>query len=739
MLGAVGKSAAAALLIAVVVTMGEAQPSNPPIPPVPTPTPADQPQAFPGIPASEIISISSEQQENPEPEVFLYTGYVDIHYRELRLQADRVLFKRKTFDLEAEGNVVFDQPGLRLTGDQLQVNFRTGLGHMINARGEGSNDVTFTGNRIDKVGEDKYRVRGGKFTSCRDPVPQWSFASSDALIRTDHYARLKNARLKVKDVPVLYLPWVMWPTNEERATGLLIPTVGHSSTKGWITHGGFFWAISRSEDATIYLDRYSQRGWQPAGEFRYVRDEVSRGTLFGSYLKDDVTGGSISRFESTSAYRFPGGWVARGDARFFNNINLLQEFGDTLSIAAQRTSYAGASVSKSFASYYFNGEARTTKTSFSNIEVQTKTLPSLRLNSSPAKLFGSPVYFALRSARLDVFEDQRPIGNALRDTRWLRLDINPEVSLPLFTRQAWFDLTPRFSYRSTYYSRQLAPNSQLLVLDQSLQRDFYQINVEAVGPVFSKVLAGKRFKHLIEPGIEYNYIPSLPENAFILRVDSIDYNILPVNEVVYSLTNRLLGKRKDPLADNPVAYELLKVTVLQHYSLDENLLTSFGNTQGRLFGATPTSRYSPVALLATYTLAQTTQVDSEIWYDYQNSALSKISLRGTARINDYSFANLTWTRLVPVGIVSQRQNFYRLAGGGGLWHNRLNLSGALDYDRVLKKAQTGAFAVTYNGGCWSATVLYGKFNFRRENAWLFSLDLKNVGSFGSSESRKRYF
>ena len=737
MLGA-ARNAAAALVVGLFATAAPAQQDAPPVPPVPAPVSEDQPQAFPGIPADEIINISADHQESVEPNVFLYTGYVDIHYRELRLQADRVRFNRETYGFEAEGNVVFDQPGLRLTGDRLEVNFRTGLGQLSQARGEGRNDVIFSGTRIEKIGADKYEVENGRFTSCRDPVPQWSFASSNALIRTDHYARLKNARLRVKDVPVLYLPWIMWPTNDERATGLLLPTVGHSSTKGWVSHGGFFWAISRSEDATFYIDRFGRRGWQPAGEFRYVRDEVSRGTLFGSYLKDDVTGDSISRFESTSAYRFPGGWVVRSDARFFNNINLLQEFGDTLSIAAQRTSYAGASVSKSFGSYYFNGEVRTSKTSFGSTEVRTNTLPSLRLTSSPARLLGSPLYFTLRSARVDGFDDQRPIGGGLRDTRWLRLDFNPEVSLPLFTRQAWFDLTPRASYRSTYYTQQVEPGSQLRVLDQSLHRDFFQFNLEAVGPVFSKVLAGKRFKHLIEPGITFNYIPDLPENDVNLRVDSIDNNILPVSEVVYGLTNRLLGKRKDPLADNPVAYELLKVTVKQHYSLDEELLTSFGNTQGR-FGAAVTTRYSPVALLGSYTPVQTAQVDAELWYDYQNAALSKVALRGTARPNEHTFANLTWTRLVPVGVVTQRQDFYRLAGGGGLWGNRLNLSGALDYDRVLSRAQTGAFAVTYNGGCWSATVLYGKFNFRRENAWLFALDLKNVGSFGSSDSRQRYF
>ena len=77
------------------------------------------------------------------------------------------------------------------------------------------------------------------------------------VLNIDHYTVLRNAIFSVKGVPMLYLPFLYYPTKkDDRATGFLIPTYGSSTLRGQSIHNAFFWAIDRSQDATFMHDWY---------------------------------------------------------------------------------------------------------------------------------------------------------------------------------------------------------------------------------------------------------------------------------------------------------------------------------------------------------------------------------------------------------------------------------------------------------------------------------------------------
>ena len=95
--------------------------------------------------------------------------------------------------------------------------------------------------------------------------------SSSLKLRVDHYALLRNMQLKVKGVPALYLPAMYYPLSKDnRSTGFLMPSYGSSTIKGQTISNAFFWAIDRSQDATILHDWFSKTGQAVAGEYRYV-------------------------------------------------------------------------------------------------------------------------------------------------------------------------------------------------------------------------------------------------------------------------------------------------------------------------------------------------------------------------------------------------------------------------------------------------------------------------------------
>ena len=77
--------------------------------------------------------------------------------------------------------------------------------------------------------------------------------------------------LKAKGLPVLFLPALYYPiSSDARQTGFLMPSYGSSSYRGQVISNGFFWAIGRSQDATILHDWYSKTGQAVDGEYRYV-------------------------------------------------------------------------------------------------------------------------------------------------------------------------------------------------------------------------------------------------------------------------------------------------------------------------------------------------------------------------------------------------------------------------------------------------------------------------------------
>ena len=103
------------------------------------------------------------------------------------------------------------------------------------------------------------------------PTPRWEAVTSTATMKVDRYAVLKNAVLKVKNVPLLYLPVMYYPIQrDDRATGFLMPIYGNSDYRGQSVSNAFFWAIDRSQDMTFVHDWMPSAGQGYGTEYRMV-------------------------------------------------------------------------------------------------------------------------------------------------------------------------------------------------------------------------------------------------------------------------------------------------------------------------------------------------------------------------------------------------------------------------------------------------------------------------------------
>ena len=298
------------------------------------------------------------------------------------LSADQVEIFQDTNVMIATGNVVFTSGGSRIAADRLEYNTRTRTGTFFNGFGTSTMqrsrgprsptqtaqftqsaqygqqqrpgdksmfgaqeaDVYFYGEKISKVGEEKYRITSGGFTTCVQPTPRWQLTSGTVTLNLKHYAILTNSLFRVKCVPVLYLPIFYYPINkEDRATGFLMPMYGTSTIKGQTLSNAFFWAINRSQDATVLHDWFSKTGQGFGAEYRYVAAPGSDGQIRFYNLSEheaeyDNGAGGLTTTPARESYQVNGAlsqrisksFRARGRVDYFSDISVQQTYSQNI-------------------------------------------------------------------------------------------------------------------------------------------------------------------------------------------------------------------------------------------------------------------------------------------------------------------------------------------------------------------------------------------------------------------------
>lgn len=120
---------------------------------------------------------------------------------------------------------------------------------------------------------------------CIDPI--WSIRSSSSDYDTEAmWMNTYNPRLYIKNVPVFYLPYFGFPTDTTRRTGLLLPTMGYSSSEGFLYSQPIFIAPADNYDIELIPQIRTQRGYGSYANFRYADSPDSMLNLKTGYFKE---------------------------------------------------------------------------------------------------------------------------------------------------------------------------------------------------------------------------------------------------------------------------------------------------------------------------------------------------------------------------------------------------------------------------------------------------------------------
>jgi len=796
-------------------------------------SPETAPAMAPALPAAsagqteEEVTIRAVEQEK-DGSIYHLRGRVEIHYRTYILDADQVTYNADTGDSELEGHVVLDGGVYdeHVEASHGTYNVRTETGTFYSVIGTvgfrmrksryvltTSNPFAFSGKIVEKHGADHYLVRQGSVTTCELPRPKWQFDAKRISVDVDGSAKIYNSDFRLMGMPVFYFPFVTHPVQrQQRQSGLLIPSFGNSSTKGKIAGESVYWVFNRSMDATAGAEYFSKRGWFQRGEVRARPSDSSylyfnyQGMLdrgIGNPRQDQ--GGEDAHF---IAERAVGTFRGVANVDYLSSFVFRIAFTDVYTQAIDSEVRSQIFLSNTTNGFHFNVLAER----YQNFEVcipeptntclaltQTELIrnlhaPSFFISGEERQLGNTPLYWSFESAAEGL--QLREIGFRTEPLVG-RFDLAPSLAMPV-ELHGW-SFRPDLTLRDTLYTEHFDPALAAATgraADDALNRKSLEASFELRPPALSRVFdrpwLGRKWKHVIEPRMKYDYVTGVNNFRNILRFDAADV-LTNTNEVEYSLVNRLYAKHVDPNArdcdqpgmstltiggvpqagavpwerpPNPDTQtcasgprEILSWEVGQKYFFDptfgnaliagqRNVFTTTADFTGIAF-LNSERRFAPLISRLRVETSPHTNTEWDLDYDLKAGRINA----STALVNYHSGpftvgGGDTFLRVLDnsLGTTSKGANDFHqlrvLVGYGQLNKRGLSAASSFGFDANHGSLQYASAQTSYNWDCCGLSLEYRRFalgSVRNENQYRFSFTLANVGAFGNLRRQERLY
>jgi LPS-assembly protein len=685
-----------------------------------------------------------------------------------RFSADQVDYYLETNRLEASGNVVFQGPEAQIAAERVEFDVGAGTGtfHMASGfirLGDGADltqfgnqepDYIFTGELIEKLGARRYRITRGTITACVQPTPRWQMVTGSATLNLDDYAIARNAVLRVKGVPLMYLPVIYYPIQEdERATGFLMPTYGTSTLRGQALSNAFFWAMGRSHDATLFHDWFTRAGQGAGVEYRYIANDQSSGEVrfyrFDQQEQEYVVGDSVNilpentsfEISAVASHTLSRSIRTRARIDYFSDIvsqqlyhqNVYQASRSNRVIEASLTAGLGA-VSASV--LYQRNEVFNNATS---TQVYGST-PRVNVSMAPQRLFSAPVYGSVNAEY--AYLPYRSIDGDIvtRDDSLNRLDVTPTVRVPL-SRLTFLTVNTSAAYRATHYSRQYDPVLQTTVPGAFL-RDYIALRSDIVGPVFTRIwdLAegsfAERLKHVIEPTFTVDFTSQMQDYRRTPALsDTSDVVVGGATRVTYGVTNRLFSRGGAVDGRRGQTREFVTLGIQQTY---------YSNPEGSQYDLTYRSAQggrlvdlSPVALNLRVSPSAAIDGTARVEYDVSGRGLQAVTTGANLSFTTASM-NLNYSHFRR-DRSSSADDYLSSSANLRFLQNRATGTYSLSWDIARSYIVSQSVMASYMAQCCGLQVEYQTVNFPQttgipipsDRRFNFGFVLSGLGTFSN--------
>ncbi len=233
------------------------------------------------------IHIDSDDAEFDAEHNAVFSGRVKVRQDARTVTADSVNFNDKTGRVAVKGSVDFEDPKLQVRSDTGSydtdgtANFDKANFQLMDRNGRGF------AKDIEVLPEGKVTLTQVRYTSCPVGNEDWMLQASSLNIDSKAQEGIaRNVTMRFKDVPIFYTPYISFPVGDERKSGLLFPSFGHSGSNGFELQVPYYFNLAPNYDLTLTPGLLTARGVELAAQFRYLSSN-SHGQLDATFLPND--------------------------------------------------------------------------------------------------------------------------------------------------------------------------------------------------------------------------------------------------------------------------------------------------------------------------------------------------------------------------------------------------------------------------------------------------------------------
>lgn len=212
----------------------------------------------------------------------LEADYIEINFANNELYASGVANDSGV----VSGSPLFTQADAKYRAQEIKYNFNTKKGKItkvITSEGEGY----IHGKYVKKVDDKTSYIAHGQYTTCDLDCPHYQIKFTKAKAIQNDKIVTGVAFLSFGDIPTfLAIPFGYFPMQKDRSSGIVIPTVGLSETRGFYFENlGYYFGINDNIDFTLLADIFTRGSWAIKGKSNYVFRYKSRGDAFLSFAQ----------------------------------------------------------------------------------------------------------------------------------------------------------------------------------------------------------------------------------------------------------------------------------------------------------------------------------------------------------------------------------------------------------------------------------------------------------------------
>lgn len=630
--------------------------------------------------------------------------------------------------------------------------------------------------QVERFPNQNYRLCNATYSTCAPEDSAWSIEAREiTLNHAKSEGVAKHALLRLHSVPLIYVPYLSFPTSKERKSGFLAPITGYSNIGGVDIQWPYYWNIAPNYDATFIPHLYTRRGMMLGAETRYLTFN-SAGALGGQILPKDQ---AFRRFLNSNQLQYPNlagisdtrwSFFAHDSTQLTPNLHFglnyqqvsddyyLQDFSTNLALLTQNQLLREGDLTYRLPHWVFNG-----------------MMQSYQTLSPINQVFINNAYARFPQLIAQGAYDQLPLGANLNllgqmdNFRWPvkeftgpqgpRFHADPLLSFPQVA--SWGYITPQIEVVENYYDLQYGQTVPRNTFNRTIPR--YGVD----GGIYlerSIGLMGSKFIETLEPRLFYLYVPyrdqtPIPvfDSAYMIfntdqlfrtnRFSGFD-RIGDTNQLSYALTSKWLCENS--------GMERASVTVGQiRYFADRQVKlcqSPTGNcTENPLYlgYVSPTFAYSPIASLANYRLNRTWSISTSYVWDPATRATNNAGFNlhyqpGENRIIHLGYSYLTDGNLTP----SPNNLFFN----GALNQSTVSFAwpftehwsslGIYSYNMSKGYNMINFLGLQYDSCCWAFRLLGGRtFKSLTPSATIPQYDnnvyvqvlLKGLGSVSNSD------